>query len=254
MADNKIENNAPETLIKYYECNEYSCDALKNNYLWATDPLTFNDPFDCSKKTWNKESFTIECLKNHIKDFDPILPQFSERDKMISLLLSKTGIICLNNNDEQYEDLFWGYYSKQKGFSITFRRKILSQNLSTNFFEKVNYKETNKFKIIDLPNTKIEFLNAIINWSTQKKIIWKPENEWRYIFFDIEWERQETRIKYYNPDCILQITLGLRFFGDNLEEISGEDEAFIYNHTKESNPYHYQLLKHLIENPQHNVW
>jgi hypothetical protein len=173
---------------------------------------------------------------------------------MISLLLSRTGIICLNHNDEQYKDLFWGYYSKQKGFSITFRKEILSQNLSPHYENGVIYEDENKFKRFDLPDTKEELKDAIIGWSTQKKIIWKPENEWRYIFFDINWERQESRIKYYNPDCILQITLGLRFFGDNLEEISGDNEAFIYNHTKESNPYHYQLLKHLIENPQHKVW
>jgi len=119
MAKEKNEKEVPETLMKYYECNEYSYDALRNNYLWAADPLAFNDPFDCSIKTWSKESFTIEKLEKHIPDFRPIHHEIPERDKLISTLLARTGIICLNHNDEQYQDLFWGYYSNQKGFSIS---------------------------------------------------------------------------------------------------------------------------------------
>jgi len=47
----------PKELIKYYACNEFSYDALKNNYLWASNPLQFNDPCDCSIKGMERTNF-----------------------------------------------------------------------------------------------------------------------------------------------------------------------------------------------------
>jgi hypothetical protein len=42
----------PEELIKFSSVNKNNTNALLNNFLWAANPDTFNDPFDCPIQTW----------------------------------------------------------------------------------------------------------------------------------------------------------------------------------------------------------
>lgn len=39
--------NAPTRLFKYRRWNDHTIDILRQNVLWLTSPLRFNDPFDC---------------------------------------------------------------------------------------------------------------------------------------------------------------------------------------------------------------
>ena len=66
--DNYIEYNEdmslPNELIKFYSIdNRFNCDAFLNNYLWAANPRSFNDPFDC-KLTVNTNN-TILLLRDY---------------------------------------------------------------------------------------------------------------------------------------------------------------------------------------------
>lgn len=261
MADDKREKEVPGTLKKYYACNEYSYDALKNNYLWASHPEQFNDPFDCSSKLWDESSFTEEKIRRFINfDDHPEYQEFlASRDGIIELAQIKTGVICLNSGNKKNEDLFWGYYSNQKGFAIEFSKDKLSRAFGSDP-TKVNYFENDTFEKYSLSDTKEQFFEITKTWIKQKKQIWVHEDEFRYIFFNcdsvpsLKLGNSETRKKYYSPDCIANITLGLKFFGNCRERIIGEYEAFIYNLTKESNPYHYKLLTYLIDNPKFNIY
>lgn len=260
MADEKREKAVPETLLKYYACNEYSYDALINNYLWASHPEQFNDPFDCSPKLWDASSFTIEKVGHiiNIKD-DPIHYNFLGSRNLLDLVLAKIGVICLNSGNGENNDLFWGYYSNQKGFAIEFSNARLTEEFDT-VPQVVNYFTTDTFNKYIFPNSWDKLLEISIKWVKQKKRIWDHEDEFRYIFFNcdsipsLKLGNSQTRKKHYSSDTVVKIILGLKFFGNCLEPIDGENEIFIYNHTKEINPYHYQLLKYLIDNQQHNVW
>lgn len=260
MADKKSEKEVPETLIKYYPCNEYSYDALKNNYLWASHPEQFNDPFDCSPKLWDAGSFTKEKVGQiiNIKD-DPIHQKFLGSRDLLDLVLAKIGVICLNSGNRENDDLFWGYYSNQKGFAIEFSKNRLTEELDT-FPQEVTYFTTDIFEKYIFPTSWEKLVEISIKWVKQKKQIWGHEDELRYIFFNCDsipfknLGNSETRKKYYSSDTIIKIILGLKFFGDCLELIEGENQAFIYNLTKESNPHHYKLLNHLIANPQYPIY
>lgn len=259
MEEGMISNEVTETLIKYYECNEYSYDALKNNYLWASHPEQFNDPFDCSPKLWDECSFTTDKIRRFINfdDHPEYQKHLESRGGIIDLVQIEIGVICLNSGNKENEDLFWGYYSNQKGFAIEFSKDKLSRVFGSDPM-KVNYFENDTFEKYSLPDTKEQFFEITKKWIKQKKQIWVHEDEFRYIFFNcdslpsLNLGNSETRKKYYSPDCIAKITLGLKFFGDCLVPIEGE--AFIYNLTKESNPYHYKLLRHLIDDPKYSVW
>lgn len=261
MADKKSEKEGPETLLKYYECNEYSYDALINYYLWASHPEQFNDPFDCSPKLWDADSFTTDKIRRFINfDDHPEYQEFLKtRGEILELVQIKTGVICLNSGNKENEDLFWGYYSNQKGFAIEFSKDKLSSAFGSDPM-KVNYFTNDTFEKYSLPDTEEKFFEITKKWIKQKKQIWNHEDEFRYIFFNcnsmpsLNLGNSVTRKKNYSPDCIANITLGLKFFGDCQKLISGDYEAFIYDHTKESNPYHYKLLKYLIDNVKYNIY
>lgn len=248
------EEKPPKELTKYYACNEFSYDALKNNYLWASNPLQFNDPCDCSIKAWEEQTFREDIVKKHIPNFSEKSFPISNRDQVIEVLLSKLGIICLNNNEKEFEDIIWGYYSNHSGFSISFNLEILSKDLNRTTPEKVNYKRVDELERFGLSDNTDEFPWTVRSWVSQKKLIWKPENEWRYIFFDIDYENSSSRKKYYKQESINKVTLGLNFFGKNREPIKGTTQAFIYNPTKELDLINYRILKHLTDNTKSEVW
>lgn len=228
--------------------------------MWASHPEQFNDPFDCSPKLWETDSFTKEKVSQIIDiTDDPIHHKYLGSRDLLDLVLAKIGVVCLNSGYRENNDLFWGYYSKQKGFAIEFSKDLLTEELDT-IPQVVNYFTTDTFEKYIFPNSWENLLEISIKWVKQKKQIWNHEDEFRYIFFNCNFipslnlGNSETRKKYYSPDCIAKITLGLKFFGDCLEVINGENEAFIYNPTKESNPYHYKLLKYLIDNLKYNIY
>jgi len=268
MTDDKREKEVPETLIKYYSCNEYSYDALKNNYLWASHPEQFNDPFDCSRTLWKEDQFIKEKLKAIVNQnfWNQFSHMLNNRDDFFFFINYFSGIISLNSCDEkrkEHEDLFWGYYSKQEGFAIEFDRNKLSNQLLTterSCLEKVNYYEPQEFKKFGIPYNPQKFDDLLIEWMTQKKKIWENENEFRYIFLDCKYhpiyDQGEigSRKKYYSPSSIMKIYLGLRFFETNLMQIENDAESFIFNHSNSLNPFKYKLLKLLVDSQQYQVY
>ena len=80
------------------------------------------------------------------------------------------------------------YYVIFQGFSVNFKSEILSSDLGFNPI-KVEYDEVDCIKKIALIFD--EFKNKdlfpkIVRWATLKKQEWYHENEWRYLFFDID--------------------------------------------------------------------
>lgn len=238
-------NTPPETLIKYYECNKNNCDALTKKYLWASGPTSFNDPFDCPMEVWDKNSFSDEIFRRIIhpefyKNLGHILRK-NPREQYIKFMHLFTGIICLNKYVEKNEDLLWGYYNQQKGFSVEFKTKELLHCFNRNPIE-VQYRNPDDFKFFQIPQNiqnASELTPLLTDWIKQKKRIWENESEWRYIFFDCnynacpEYGLIETRKKNYNIDSIKQITLGFKFFEGCLLEKSANE--FIYNISKDFN-------------------
>lgn len=238
MTSKQNEQEVPETLLKYYECNKHSYDALVNNYLWASHPEQFNDPYDCSPKLWDADSFTIEKVSQFINiENDPKHQEFlGSRDGLFKLIHAKIGIICLNSGNKGNDDLFWGYYSNQKGFAVEFYREKLSEDLKLNInalFHQVKYFIPEDFNKYRLPSTWEKFQYIIIDSLKQKKRIWEHEKEFRYIFQNCDFipsanlGKLETRKKRYSITSIAKIILGLKFFGNNLQMIEGDKEAFV---------------------------
>jgi hypothetical protein len=213
-----IDYQIPQNLIKYYKADENGYNVLKQSKIWASNPLDFNDPFDCPLQMWDLDSFPYEEIKNFLNDFLPGgLPPNSDilktRQIFFGLQLRLTGIYCLN--EKLNSDLFWGYYNNHTGFSIEFNTRVLNAHWGSCPL-KVEYGEMESFhKLLLLPD-EFENLNVfpkILRWTTIKKNEGKHENEWRYVFFDIDLGNTN-RLRRFPSNAINKITLGFRFFKD----------------------------------------
>lgn len=232
----------PPILYKFYASNKNGYDALKNNFLWASFPYQFNDPFDCSPVLWDINSFISQGLiRNH----------------SLENILSKTGIVCLNNPEKDIENLLWGYYTNQEGFSIVFDQKQLSKDLliyQSTFLEEVKYCNKNSFKKFQYSTDQNEFSLNVIKWIKQKQEIWEKENEWRYIFFDcnylpgIELGDIDSRKKKYTKKAINNITLGWKFFEGYL--LNKIENGYVYVQSESKDKFKKCIIEHLIVEPE----
>lgn len=57
----------PHSLLKFYAPEEYNFLDLENKKLWLSDPLTFNDPFDC-KMAYNEDDYIKHIIVKYILD------------------------------------------------------------------------------------------------------------------------------------------------------------------------------------------
>lgn len=200
----------PKELMKFYQVTQNSVNAITKGFLWAANPLTFNDPFDCPMQLW-----------------DGLLTKtFHE------IIKKSLGVICFHELSVDDQDLLWGYYTDQKGFAIKFSSDKLIKQWGTPF--KVEYQEINELDHFNPPQKIEDIFPMILRWSTQKKHIWKNENEWRFIFplLKIDLSTVDTieseREKKYDPQAIIEVILGLKFFNQtNIVEVSKNDSYYI---------------------------
>ena len=212
----------PKELIKFYSVTQNSVNALTKGFLWATNPLTFNDPFDCPIQLWNIDSFTMKKLQpildpqNHfmLKEDDVL----HNRSIFSELRFATLGIICLHEFSLKNQDILWGYYTNQEGFAIKFDSHQLIKSWGVPF--KVDYLKKSKLDHFNLNilESPPDVFPLFLRWSTQKKRVWKNENEWRFIFSNLEADTltidapKEERSKKYNSSDIEEVILGLKFF------------------------------------------
>lgn len=102
------------SLFKYYSCEAYNLDALANGYLWFSNPMNLNDPFDC-----NFEGF------RESKVFSVFKPELVQ--KMYDLF--EKIAICSFTQDPLSQH-FWSLYAANySGFCLVFDRVGLTRKL-----------------------------------------------------------------------------------------------------------------------------
>lgn len=104
-------------LYRYRSYSENSLESLKNNYLWMSSPLHFNDPFETVK--------TID-LQEKITELD-LSPEI-EQDYQETIEQSKILCLCKSNKNL----LMWSYYADGlKGFVIGYDQHKLLESLAS---------------------------------------------------------------------------------------------------------------------------
>lgn len=250
----KIEHNKekPEYLYKYYSVTEYSVDALKKNYLYASHPLELNDVLDCNPLLWitNEEVSFLKFKKILFPDNTNIdeLKELYEHDKehnfrfycngVWNALSNLYGIISLTENKNC--PLMWPHYTQEKGFQLRFKTSSLIEGIKNendgNVFKGLNpINYTEELSAINLNDFKQPHIAAyyMMNIKNSK---WSYEDEWRIIvsksqmgvpFSKGGWllrddykTDKENRYANYGVNQVIDITLGSSFFNTRDYNIS----------------------------------
>lgn len=167
-------------LYKYYSCEEYNIEAIKQNKIWFAMPESFNDPFEFKFSLKSKELEIPDDIKKVIgEDFFTDVRKKIEKMRS-SQLLNGFSVCCFT---ESYDDeLMWSYYNKHHGFCVRYRVK--------NYFKDSIYPVCYVDKVCDLTmnNKELHDLNEeLINIClTSKWNVWSHENEWRCIHNGID--------------------------------------------------------------------
>ena len=228
-------SNLPKTLIKYYECNQNNLNVLIEKRIWATNPLDFNDPYDCSPQLWEGQYFPFEEIKEWLKNV--LIPEqvnFCKNINQLRELFFNTvkgivGIYCLNENRSC--DLFWAHYAdNHQGFQINFDQEKLNKYWKVEPL-KIEYLEVEELLkqrlilqeeyFVDSESFKNVF-PRILRWITIKKREWKYENEWRYLFWVPPLDpNPDSRKQKFPLNAIQSVTLGYKFFNNYKPEYLG---------------------------------
>ncbi len=181
----------PRILYTYRSLNDRLRDALIQKYLWASNPLTFNDPFDCKIPALNSASpeEAMECVE-HLLGMDKFTPQHQARARQEAAqgrivnperiemawekTLESTGVICFTERPDNI--LMWAHYaSKHEGVCLGFEG--LPERLD---LQRVKYaKKLPPLRLVDLlPPKDLEASKTLLK---SKSCHWAYEREWRFI-------------------------------------------------------------------------
>ncbi|MGQ6115116.1 MULTISPECIES: DUF2971 domain-containing protein [Serratia] len=236
-------------IYKYRKFDDNNINALRDNKIWFSRGVNFNDPFDCSlnvpltlmsdssikefiiRNTTNSSLFDF--AKNNEDMLNSVIFQQIERSRE---LLSETGIknhelfpvynivaasllrsfICCFST-ESTNPLLWSHYAdRHSGFCIRFKKNVLLDDLSPFEYDEVKYSDD-----------PINLLEGIYDGSNPaKKIIfsksqaWSYEKEYRLIHRDISRSEDDNhRVCQYSDEAIDCIILGYNSSLENLNDL-----------------------------------
>lgn len=257
------DTEVPNELYHYYDCNFFGVDAIVKSYIYANHPYHFNDPYDCARGLISYDNCTLEDVLELNDDFfdknliEKLYRSKEQKDRkelikhlnylLFNVIYLKVGIFCMSGRVDN--NTLWSYYSNHKGFAVKFNIQKIQQSFWGPF--PVNY--TDDFEPIDY----LKFKRAsFIFQSNIKSINWKPENEFRLLFFGPD----TMRIPYFDTpnshdrkfkidiNAVSEIVLGFNFFDINEYDTtrSTPDKGFVAIKSNKKNKR--KLFRYLMEN------
>ncbi|MGV8093468.1 MAG: DUF2971 domain-containing protein [Mangrovibacterium sp.] len=174
-----------ENIIKLYRyrvLNPYTFDSIKESFIWFSNPLKFNDPFDCqlfSEYSWLKKQIN----SGEITDESDILQDYYKNHykKVIFKVFTDNSIACFSETKD--EILMWSHYADHhKGICLEYEAAKLPENVFTLckpviYCKKYPKLDFSKFLQPGIKNT-TDFIDRMI---LTKSEAWKYEKEWRIV-------------------------------------------------------------------------
>ncbi|QRM90544.1 DUF2971 domain-containing protein [Lacinutrix sp. WUR7] len=184
-----------KTLYKYLSWNEKTISSLLGNYLWLSNPVHFNDPFDCNRGLIFNYKFSEEEKTQKRNYFNDI------------------GIISFTEN--QFCPLMWAHYTgNYNGIVLKFKAKNFNKFKNENQFNgiklrKVVYPE----KLKQFPDG-FSFSKELMLFTKTKN--WRYEKEWRLI---ANLKKPYNRFLRFDPQDLEEIYIGHNLFEMNSSAI-----------------------------------
>lgn len=138
IGDDKICLKINRYLHRYYSVNADFMESLSENYLWFSDPMGFNDPYDCNMEVCCDGTFEevlnylygVNQVHNHPMTSGQLLERAgflaanpNEMERLSKIQDQKTvsnlGVCCLSERKDSL--LMWSHYAdKYQGICLTF--------------------------------------------------------------------------------------------------------------------------------------
>lgn len=219
----------PAFLYKYYSLKNFNIEALKNNYLYASNRFELNDDFDCLEQLIDMndlpDDYIYQFYQRFHEDNDFINENFESlkadfpRNKAINYY-GGFGVVSLSEN--LYSPTMWAHYSNSNhGFAVKFNLENFHERMLGPF--PIHYRS----EWFPLSLLKVDERFAFLYMTNIKSGDWKYEKEWRYIGvrpnmsyppYVVDPELVEKRKFSYSPEAIEEIILGSRFFNEIVKE------------------------------------
>lgn len=203
-------------IYKFFSCTtaqetvDRFCGILDKNTLWAADPTSFNDPFECkvvldlnAEKEVRRARFLHDnkgASEDEFETWDAGLntSRWSVEQETRRGILQSYGIACFTRDWNNH--LLWSHYARNHtGFCIGYDERLIrgwSDVCGSGDIEYLNKAPVFRF-FEETPN---EFARKVL---FSKSECWKYENEVRLLFDD-------SGLKTLPSGTILEATLGCR--------------------------------------------
>jgi len=156
----------PNKLYKYRSFNQYSKDNIENNTLYYSNPLNFNDPYDCSCDFQQKE----------IEDENGIV--FVDKDIIITAIKDNLRICSLSERNDSLP--MWAHYSdNHQGICIEYDLTDIDDKTMLSYLYPMFYTNDLIKITANFAKKHMFFISNII--AMYKNEDWEYEKEWRFI-------------------------------------------------------------------------
>lgn len=214
-------------LYKFFSCPTVQetvdrlSQILDRNTLWASDPTTFNDPFECkvvldlnAVKEVRRARFLNDNKGASEVEFERwdaglIRSKWYVEQETRKGILGSCGIACFTR--DWNNELMWSHYAKNHtGFCVGYDEAVIRGWSEVRGALEVAYlEEAPVFRFFE--ETPDEFVRKAIFCKSKS---WEYESEFRLLFDD-------SGLKTLPSGTILEVTLGCRASGELREEARG---------------------------------
>lgn len=202
-----------------------SCETTVNNIivkqsLKFSNPIIFNDPFDCSEKILNV-TYDRDLIDKTLKDMNYNRKQRrnlktseikAQQNSIMKEEREKYKICCFSGKND--EVLMWSHYAdKHHGICCGFEFPIDHKNFTV---APVNYKSS-----VNKLEGETELYKIIYYWLTTKSDVWEYENEYRAIL-NSKSQSSDFEIINYDQNFLKEIVFGCGLKNKEIEKIISE--------------------------------
>lgn len=246
---------APAFLYKYYsDINPLHFDAVKNNTMWYSSAVNFNDAFDCD--IFVDEPSIFQSILNTAKetnDFKKGSPLWRELkgrsikatqqlQQTFEVVKTGTGISCFSELDDSL--LMWAHYANNhKGFCVEYELLEISKQLQFTPVPVIYSEEKIVVQSLFPESVQESVTEIVVNSLCTKSTDWSYEKEWRIIREDNacgdKWDKDKrgALLSMIKPTSIILGCESTHLFQQAVEEYCKENQVNLYKMEKDNHLY-----------------
>lgn len=249
---------APASLYKYYSDSLRNLENVKNNKMWYSSPIHFNDVFDCEITTDEKKLFesTLQMCPSvqNVRVGSPVWKNLKaetrksakEMQDLFAGMRSGIGVSCLSESDDSL--LMWAHYaSNHCGMCVEYELLEINSQLKFTPVPIIYSEERICFNSLNTTTVERDTTKMFLESLTTKSPEWSYEKEWRIIREDSacgsQWDdtKKGALLNMVRPSSIILGCMAKPEFEKEVYTYCNENKINLFKMQKD--PQKYRLLK-----------